>query len=125
MVRDAERNAQEDKKKKELIETRNSADSMVYSTDKSLSEHRAKLSKDVIDTVEAEVKTLRSMLESEQDPAKLKAQVDKVGQASLKIGEAIYKTGSTTSGQSGPGAGAGPGASGETVDAEFKEEKKK
>jgi len=142
MVRDAERNAQEDKKKKELIETRNSADSMVYTTEKSLSEHKAKLSKDVIEAVEAEVKTLRSMLESEQDPAKLKAQVDKVGQASLKIGEAIYKSGSTTSGQSGPGAGAagdnnsssagadgqnqsGPGASGETVDAEFKEEKKK
>jgi len=134
MVRDAEKNAQEDKKKKEVIETRNSADSTIYNTEKSLNEHRAKLTKEVIDNIEAEIKTLRSMMESEQDPAKLKEQVDKVGAASLKIGETIYKTGSGGSGQSGPGTGAGagganagPGAGpdGQTVDAEFKEEKKK
>jgi len=134
MVRDAEKHAQEDKKKKEFIETKNTADSTIYNTEKSLNEHRAKLSKEVIDNIESEIKTLRSMIEeSDPDPVKLKAQVDKVGQASLKIGETIYKTGSS-SGQSGPGAGsdsssqqnnAGPGASGETVDAEFKEEKKK
>jgi len=132
MVREAEKHAQEDKKKKEVIETKNSADSTLYNTEKSLNEHRAKLSKEVIDNIEAEIKTLRSMMETEQDPAKLKAQVDKVGQASLKIGESIYKSG-TGSGPSGPSSNdssnnnnSGPGAGeGQTVDAEFKEEKKK
>jgi molecular chaperone DnaK len=132
MVREGEKFATEDKRKKELIEIKNQADSMIYQTEKSLTEHKAKLSADTVSSVEAEIKSLRSAMETEQDPAALKAAVDKLGSASMKIGEAVYKTGG-----SGASAGAGAGASSEstssdagkkddtTIDAEFKEEKSK
>jgi len=127
MVKDAERFSMDDKKKKELVEVKNQADSMVYQTEKSLNEHRAKLSQDVIEALESELRSLKTLMENtEVDPTVLKAQVDKVGQASLKIGEAIYKSGSSSTGSSSNKSSSGSSESNEqTVDAEFKEEKKK
>jgi len=138
MVKDAERYSQEDKKRKEYVEAKNSGDSVVYQTEKSLSEHRAKLPQDVIDSVESELKALRTLLENENsDPAAIKAQTDKVGSASLKIGEAVYKGsssqgsgsstsgGASSSGSSSGGSSGGGSREGQTVDAEFTEEKKR
>ncbi len=132
MVKDAEMNALNDKKKKDMIEIRNNADSTIYNTEKSLNEHRAKLSADIISQIESEIKTLRSMLETEKDDHNaIKAQIDRVGAASIKIGEAIYKSGGAAGAGAGAAGGAGAGASGadgnsneapkdgQTVDAEF------
>jgi molecular chaperone DnaK len=52
MVKDAERNAQDDKKRKELIEVRNSGENMIYSTEKALNEHKAKLNAEIISNIE-------------------------------------------------------------------------
>jgi hypothetical protein len=82
----------EDKKRKDMIEMRNSADNVIYNTEKSLNEHRAKLSAEVIASVEGEIKALKELVEKEKDdPAAIKAAVDRVGAASMKIGEAVYK----------------------------------
>jgi molecular chaperone DnaK len=92
MVREAEQYQQEDKKRKELVEQRNQADSMLHSTEKSLSEHKAKLNAEVIKAVEDAMNELKEKKDTINDPAELKALIDKVGAASIKIGEAIYKS---------------------------------
>jgi len=141
MVREAERHADEDKRKKELVEMRNQADSVIYNTEKSISEHRAKLSADVVAQVETEIRSLKEALEREQDPATLKALVDKVTAASMKIGEQVYRSGGAAGGAGAGAEGGGgfPGGAGpeqsssgdeskadeKTVDAEFKTSDKK
>ena len=130
MVREAEANAEKDKQKKEFIETKNTADSVIYSTEKSLKEHKDKIPADVASAVEKEIAAVRAAIDSEQDPEKLKAKVDALQQAAMKIGEAVYK-GAGASGGSGGAGGAGASAGSEgskkdekTVDAEYEEKKK-
>jgi len=134
MVKDAERYAVEDKKKKDFVEVKNSADSMIYSTEKSINEHRAKLPQDVIDAVERESKALKELISTENpDPAAVKSQVEKLAQASFKIGEAVNKAGQAAGASGGASGGSsgstngtgGEGQKGNTVDAEFTEDKKK
>jgi len=117
MVRDAEANQENDRKARELIETKNNADSLIYSTEKSLKEHREKIGNDVAQQVEKEIAALRSALESESDPDKLKAKVDDLQKAAMKIGEAVYKGASSSSSSDSKDE--------KTVDAEFEEKSKK
>ena len=128
MVREAEANAEKDKSKKELIETKNTADSVIYSTEKSLKEHKDKIPADVTAQVEKEIAALRSALESEQDPEQLKQKVDALQQAAMKIGEAVYKGGQSGGGgaSSSSSDSTSGGAKGDekTVDAEYEEKKK-
>ncbi|AXU06212.1 molecular chaperone DnaK [Rickettsia japonica] len=90
MVKDAEQNADEDKKRKELIETKNAADSLVYSTEKTLTEYGDKLSSDDKGAVEEALAALKAVLESE-DAALIKEKTESLTAASMKIGEAMYK----------------------------------
>ena len=130
MVREAEANAEKDRTKREMIETKNSAESLIYSTDKSLKEHKEKIPADVVKSVEAEIKALRDAVETESSPEKLKAKVDSLQQAAMKIGEAVYKQ-SSSSGAAGAGGGdsgaggasSSSGDKGKTVDAEYEEKK--
>jgi molecular chaperone DnaK len=119
----AEEFAAADKKKKEFIEAKNDADSLVYSTDKSLSEHKSKLGADDISEIEKALAETRAALGSEaQDADALKAATQKLQTAAMKIGTAMYKNAGASSG----GAAGGEEAKkpeGETVDAEFKEKK--
>jgi molecular chaperone DnaK len=131
MVQEAEANAEDDKKKKELIEARNQADSLIYSTEKSLGEFGDKIGADDKASIEQAVSELKGVLDND-DVETLKAKTDALAQASMKLGEAMYKaqaeseaaSGATTDdgdgdGPSGPSGGGGSDDG--VVDADFEE----
>jgi molecular chaperone DnaK len=132
MVRDAEAFAAADKAKKEEAEIRNSASSLIYSTEKSLKEIGDKAEESVRGDVETALAELKQVSENGSAP-EVKAATEKLEQASYRLAEAIYKsTGASTDGASANGAAAGheeasangAGAPDEDViDAEFKEAK--
>ena len=123
MVKEGERHADEDKKRKEVVETRNQLDSLVYSTEKLLSENRAKVSDEDAKAVEEAVADAKKALEqNEIEP--LKDAVAKVTKASHKVAEAMYKTAAAPE---TPGAGGGQEGApkqGDVVDAEVVDEHK-
>jgi len=116
MRKDAEAHAEEDRKRKELIEDRNGADNMVYAAEKAIREFGDKAPADVRSEVEAKIAGVKSALEGE-DAEKIKAAADALGQVIQKIGAAAYE------GQSAPGGEAAPNPDGEpeVVDGEVKE----
>lgn len=92
MIKQAEMHAEADKAKKELIETKNRAEQLVYNTKKSLGEHKDKLNVDQVSAVEVAIKECDAALKNENIAAdELKSKVDALEQASMKIGEAVYK----------------------------------
>ncbi len=109
MVRDAEAHAEDDRQKRELVEARNEADSMIYMTEKSLKEHGDKVDASVRSAIESAVARTKSAMES-PDAAAIKSAVAELQQASHKLAEAMYQqTAGQGGGPGGPGAGAGPG----------------
>ena len=127
MVREAEENAEEDKKRKEQIEVRNQADSLIYSTEKSLTEFGDKLDAGDKASIEQAVSELREVLDSD-DTETVKAKTEALAQASMKLGEAMYSA-QAAEGAEGPTADAGAGSDGQqqasgdddVVDADFEE----
>jgi molecular chaperone DnaK len=126
MVRDAEKYAEEDAKRREVVETRNQADSLVYTTEKFLSENGEKLPEDVRTEVQADVDALKKVLEDQDaDKDALAAAIAKVGESSQKMGAAMYAAneaeanaaGSEASGETGEAAG-----DDDVVDAEIVDE---
>jgi len=117
MVRDAEANAEADAQRRQIIESKNEIDSLVYSTQKSLDEHGEKVGEDVKAEVEKAITEAKEVSDSD-DLDTIKAKLEALNQASLKIGQAVY-------GQQGGEAGAESGEEKKdddtTVDAEFKE----
>ncbi len=92
MVKDAEANADADKKKLEEIEARNNADSIIHSTEKSLKEHGSKIPKEDKEKIEKSLKTLQETFKDEKADLKvLKEQTDALIQDSMKLGEIMYK----------------------------------
>ena len=92
MVKDAEANADADKKKLEAIETRNNADSIIHSTEKSLKEHGSKVPKDDKDKIEKSLESLKETFKDEKADIKvLKEKTDALIQDSMKLGEIMYK----------------------------------
>jgi molecular chaperone DnaK len=130
MVREAESHADEDKRKREEIEARNRADSLVYQTEKMLNEHRSKLAESDAKAVEAAIADCKKALEG-SDVSAINRAADALTQASHKVAEAMYKSGAAgAAGPSGDGgqSSAKPGEKGDDViDAEYvdAEEKKK
>jgi molecular chaperone DnaK (HSP70) len=92
MVKEAEANAERDRNRKEAIELKNNADSLIYSTDKSLNEHKDKIPQATADEVSKAINDTKKIIEAETDPVKLKAAVDALQTAAMKIGEAVYKS---------------------------------
>lgn len=90
MVKDAELYGQKDKERKALIDARNEADSVIYSTEKSLNEYKDKLPSETADSIQSAIKGLRSVLESESVD-EIKEKVAAVQTAAMKIGEALSK----------------------------------
>ena len=90
MVKDAEDNAESDKDRKELVESRNQAESLIHSTEKSMEEHGDKVDPTTIEAIELAIAALQDELENE-DAGKIKAGIQNVTEAAMKLGEAIYK----------------------------------
>jgi len=121
MVREAEANAEADKKRRETVEARNHLDALVHSTEKTLKENSDKVSAEDKAAVEAALTEARAAKDG-SDAEAIQAAQDKLSQAAMKMGEALYKSQQAAGEQ--PGAQAGqPGANpGEkVVDAEFEE----
>jgi molecular chaperone DnaK len=119
MARDAEAHAGDDRKKKEEIESRNRADSMVYNIEKMLKEHRDKVGADDAKAVETALEeTKRAMQEGGVD--KINQATSKLETASHKLAEAMYKASSQAAGAGQPGAGpqAGPAGDGQAAGSE-------
>ena len=120
MVKEAEANAEADKKRRELVEARNIAESVVHTTEKQLAEHGDKLDAADKQAIEAAVAELQQVKDGEDADA-IKAKVEAVQQAAMKIGEAMYKAESGPDADDGD-AGDGPSSADEgVVDAEFEE----
>ena len=90
MVKDAEAHASEDKKKKEAVEARNKAESLIHATEKNLKELGDKVSSADKEKVQADIKALKDVLDS-SDVAKINEKSEALMQSSMKIGEALYK----------------------------------
>ncbi|MSO89566.1 MAG: molecular chaperone DnaK [Rhodospirillaceae bacterium] len=128
MVKEAEAHAGEDKKRREFIETRNQADSLIHSTEKNLKEYGDKVQAAEKSAIESEIEALKKARESE-DVAAIRAKIQSLQQAAMKLGEAMYKAGQSGDAApgAGPGAGSGPTEAGggekqdKVVDADFEE----
>jgi molecular chaperone DnaK len=123
MVKDAESHAQEDKARRESVEARNHAESLVHSTEKTLEEHGAKIGADEKTAIEDAIKSLKEELEnSEADAETLKQKTQALAQASMKLGEAVYKS-QQEGGEAASGGGetGGESADSDVVDADFEE----
>ena len=122
MVKDAEANAESDKKKRELVDTRNQADTMIHSSEKNLSEYGDKVTADEKAAIEKDVKALKDLLESE-DLEKIKSALEALTQSSMKLGEAMYKEQQAAAGAAEPSQGDGQPKDENVVDADFEEVK--
>ena len=92
MVKDAEAHASEDKVRRELVEAKNQAESLIHSTEKSVSEHGDKVSAGDKSAIESAIEALKTALSGE-DPETIKARTTDLMQASMKLGEAMYAAG--------------------------------
>jgi molecular chaperone DnaK len=90
MVREAEENAEADKDRKDLVEAKNQAESLIHSTEKSIQEHGDKVDPTTVEAIELSIKALQETLESD-DPDKIRSRSQDVTEAAMKLGEAIYK----------------------------------
>jgi molecular chaperone DnaK len=136
MVKDAESHAADDKKKRELVETKNQGEALIHTTERTLKEAGDKVPTGEKQAIEGAVAELRAALGTE-DVAAIKAKTEALGALSMKLGEAMYKAAQATGGgEAGPGAGPGagpaggpgagpggpaPGGDGKVVDADFEE----
>jgi len=91
MVKDAEDNADADKERRELIEAKNQAESLIHSTEKSMEEHADKVDPTTIEAIELAIAALKDDLETDS-AEKIKSGIQNVTEAAMKLGEAIYKS---------------------------------
>ena len=130
MVKDAEAHAEDDKQRRALAEAKNHADALLHSTDKAVAEHGSKVGEDERRAIETAMADLKEALKAD-DVTAIQAKTNTLAQASMKLGEAMYKQhqegqpGAGGPGTGGPGdAGGAPGEPGkkdDVVDAEFTE----
>jgi molecular chaperone DnaK len=121
MVREAEANADADKKRREAVEARNGLDALVHSTEKTLKESGDKVPANEKAEVEATIATARSAMEG-QDLEAIKAANDSLSQVAMKMGESLYKAQAAAGDAAGAqGGGAGGNPNDKVVDAEFEE----
>jgi molecular chaperone DnaK len=122
MVQDAEDNAEADKDRREMIEARNQAESLVHDTEKQVAEHGDKVDPSTVEAIELAVAALRDELDNEEVTAeKLKAGIQNVMEVAMRLGEAIYKTAQQDAGEEAPEMDAGPAADDDIVDADFED----
>ena len=127
MVKDAEVNAEEDKKKREGVDTKNTADALVFQTEKNLKEYGEKISEEDKSKIESDLKDLKDSLEKD-DLDVIKEKSEALTQSSMKMGEAMYKDQQGQQPEGGPGdASANPDSKDgekkddDVIDADFEE----
>jgi molecular chaperone DnaK len=123
MVKEAEENAEADKERRELVESRNQAESLINSTEKSLEEHGEKVDPTTVEAIELAVSALKEDLEKDDVTAeKIKGGIQNVTEAAMKLGEAIYKA-QAEEAEDGPAAADEAGGTGDDdiVDADFED----
>ncbi|EEX13390.1 chaperone protein DnaK [Citreicella sp. SE45] len=126
MVKEAEENAEKDKERRELVEARNQAESLIHSTEKSIEEHGDKVDPSTIEAIELAISALKDDLEKDGVAAeKIKAGIQNVTEAAMRLGEAIYKAqADSAEGSDDPEASANAGSSSQDddiVDADFED----
>ena len=130
MTREAEEHAEEDKKKRELVEAKNEADNLVYTVEKSLRDYGDKVSEDEKKEIEDALENCRKVKDTSSDASEIKAAIERLTQSSYKLAEHIYKgaqaqqADAQTGGAAETGAGAGDGSKPEeedVVEAEFED----
>ncbi|MEO0751578.1 MAG: Hsp70 family protein, partial [Pseudomonadota bacterium] len=122
MVKDAEENADADKARREMVEARNQAESLIHSTEKSVEEHSDKVDPTTVEAIELSIAALKDDLEKDDVTGeKIKAGIQNVTEAAMKLGEAIYKA-SQDEGEEEPVAADQAGPDDDTiVDADFED----
>jgi molecular chaperone DnaK len=121
MVKDAEAHADEDKRRKAQVEAKNHAEAMIHATDKALSEHGSKIGEDERRAIENAMADLKEAVKGD-DAEAIKAKTNALAQASMKLGEAMYKQAEQgAAGGDGGAAGSAGGPKEDVVDAEFTE----
>ena len=100
MVKDAEANAEADKERRELVETRNQGESLLHSTKKSLTDHGDKVDPTTVEAIELAMQPLEEALKGEE-VGKIRSGIQNLTEAAMKLGEAIYKS-SQTEGDADP-----------------------
>jgi molecular chaperone DnaK len=124
MVKDAEAHADEDKQRKALVEAKNHGEALIHATEKAVTEHGAKVGEDERRAIETAMADLREAVKGD-DAEAITAKTNALAQASMKLGEAVYKQ--QAEAQPGAGGDAGGASSGggapkdDVVDAEFTE----
>ncbi len=122
MVKDAEAHEAEDKKKRELIEARNQADGLVYTTEKSLDEHGGKVDEETKGKIRSALEELKKAMEGDS-AEEIRQKTEDLAKVSHKLAEAMYAQSQEGAAQAGAEGGQPEGAAGDegVVDAEFEE----
>jgi molecular chaperone DnaK len=115
MVREAEAHAEEDKRRRELVDLRNQADAAIYTAEKALKDAEGRLPADVKSDIDGAISALRAVMQRDQAQP-IRDGIERLRRASMRIGEALNRAGQGSGGQ-GSGAGDNP----DVIDAEFKE----
>ena len=119
MVKDAEANAAEDKKRRELVEAKNQGESLVHSTEKSLKDYGDKVSEADKGAIETAVEALKTALTGD-DAEAIQARTNELMQASMKLGEAMYAA-SQAEGAAAEGGEPEEAKKDDVIDADFKD----
>lgn len=119
MIKDAEENAESDKARRELVEARNQAESLINSTEKSIEEHGDKVDPTTVEAIELAIAALKDELETD-NVGKIKSGIQNVSEASMKLGEAIYKA-SQSDPEDEPRAADHGGNEDDILDADFED----
>jgi molecular chaperone DnaK len=123
MVKDAEDNAEADKERRELIEAKNQAESLIHSTEKSMEDHSDKVDPTTIEAIELAISALKDDLETE-NAGKIKSGIQNVTDAAMKLGEAIYKANQENEDETAPfdaSDNAAANADDDILDADFED----
>jgi molecular chaperone DnaK len=120
MVQDAESHAEDDKKRRELIEVRNAADSMIYTTEKNVGEYGDQIPEEDKATIETDLAALKEAMEGEDSEA-IKTATATLTQSSMKLGEAMYKASQEESDDDPMSDGQAEAPEDDVVDADFEE----
>jgi molecular chaperone DnaK len=115
MVREAEAHAEEDRRRRELVDLRNQADAAIYGAEKALKDAQGRLAADVKSDIDGAVSALRAAMQRDQVQP-IRDGIERLRRASMRIGEAPNRGGQGSGGQ-GSGAGDNP----DVIDAEFRE----
>jgi molecular chaperone DnaK len=120
MVRDAEANAEADKGRRELVEARNEAERVVHETEKAVDDHGDKVDPSTVEVIELAIANLKEQLET-SDSGKIRSGIQNVREASMRLGEAIYKAEQEKSGEADRDEDGPRDVDDDIVDADFED----